>query len=300
MTVKVIYIAGEAYIGSTFLNAVLAAHPHIEGAGELYYWAAEDMAETRQCSCGAVRGVCPFWVTVKRLWFEKAGIRSRERYRSLQNRFENRIFILQLWLNKTITLTPEFKEYARLTETLFSALAEVSGRSIIADASKRPGRALALAYVQGMDIYYIHLIRGGLEFLASSLAHARKRKQTINFFKMPFGSSLHWVFTNLTTELVLYLSGQPSIKLRYEDFICDPTTALTAVGDTFEMDMQPVIDKVLGGQPIPFRHIGDGNQIRMAGPSPLRQNTSRTTNLPGWWRWAFWTLAGLVAKRYHY
>jgi hypothetical protein len=300
MTVKVIYIAGEAYIGSTFLNAVLAAHPHIEGVGELYYWAAEDLAEAHPCSCGAVRGVCSFWASVKRLWFEKAGIQDRERYRFLQNRFENRMFILQLWLNKAITLTPEFKEYAQLTETLFSAIAEVSGRSVIADASKRPGRALALAYIEGLDIHYIHLIRGGLEFLASSRAHAQERKQAVDFFKMPFGSSLHWAFTNLTTELVLHLSRQPSIKLRYEDFICDPAAALTAVGHTFEIEMQPAVGKVLGGQPIPFRHIGDGNQIRMAGPSSLRQNTSRTTNLPGWWRWAFWVLAGLVAKRYHY
>lgn len=64
---KIIYIASEPRAGSTFLQLLLATHPHVAGLGEIAQVirrvkAAQDQGDKLPpCSCGARQEDCPFW-----------------------------------------------------------------------------------------------------------------------------------------------------------------------------------------------------------------------------------------------
>ena len=64
---KIIYIASEPRAGSTFLQLLLATHPHVAGLGEIAQvirrakLAQNEGDKLPPCSCGARQENCPFW-----------------------------------------------------------------------------------------------------------------------------------------------------------------------------------------------------------------------------------------------
>jgi len=61
--VKIIYIAGYGFSGSTLLERMLAVHPQIIGCGEVHNF-LNDFHESEVCSCGLILTLCPYWKSV--------------------------------------------------------------------------------------------------------------------------------------------------------------------------------------------------------------------------------------------
>ena len=68
MGLKVIYVVGSSFSGSTVLAALLGQHPEVISAGELGNWTRRKKVQHIPCSCGLPWQDCPFWKDVQDRW----------------------------------------------------------------------------------------------------------------------------------------------------------------------------------------------------------------------------------------
>jgi hypothetical protein len=293
---------GSSFSGSTVLGALLGLHPDGICAGELGTWTQRTESQDLLCSCGVIRHDCSFWSQVEATWLGQ-NHPGWLRYRVIQHRFEQLRGVPFLNLQRLL-YREEFETYADVTRGLYQSLYKVSGKEIIFDISKRVGRAQALNRIAGLEVYYIHLVRDGRGYVVSSLKPKRKWAQTENPKKPSVGflvwTSLEWVFTNRLAEKIIADSHRPSLRLRYEDLAVDPATALDRISTAFAIDLSSVQDYLESGKLINFGHMGEGNRIRLTGPTALRLDESWKQALPLYAARLFWVLAGATSRRYGY
>ena len=303
MQPTVIYLMGTAYSGSTILGAILGGHPQIEDVGEVAYWTikATNLA-TRKCSCGQPVSECDFWADVRQKWLTKTGLPDECEYRRLQLKFEKNDVGQFVWRLRNAAKDREFQEYARLTRVLMETIMEVSGKPYILDTSKPPGRALALSKVEGIRVKYIHLVRGGLAFLVSSLKRNFEKWQVQGYDRASFvfQFSLKWLLINLAAEYVTLILKLPTAKVFYEQLIQNPAKILAEAGNTLDIDLYQIGEQMSAGALIDFHHCVDGSLIRHAGPTRLRLSPDANKPVPAQIRWIFTLTAGWLSKRYGY
>lgn len=303
MQPTIIYLIGTAYSGSTIVGAVFGQHPSVEDTGELAYWTIKTTdLNTRTCSCGQPVSDCEFWANVRRLWLANAGIQDAAAYRRLQLKYEQNDVAQFFWRLKNAENNPEFQEYARLTRTLLESIAEVSGKPYLMDTSKSPGRALALSKIAGIQVKYVHLIRGGTAFIVSSIRRKFKQWQSHGHTQASFvfQFSLKWLFINLAAELVARFTRLPTARIIYEQFMQDPAQVLTQAGNALGLDLRSTGEHAAAGVPIDFHHCVDGSKIRWNGPTPLRLSPDADKPAPAQIKRIFGLTAGWLAKRYGY
>jgi len=303
MKPTIIYLMGAAYSGSTILGAIFGEHSDIEDIGEISFWTIKTTElSARTCSCGKPVSDCEFWSKVRASWLAKCGEEAPTVYRALQLKYEHNDFSQFFWRLRGAANDPKFQEYARLTRAQIESIVEVSGKSYLMDTSKSPGRALALSKVEGIDLVYIHLVRGGLPFILSSLKRnfGRRKKKITNQPYLIFRFSLKWLFTNLGAELVARLAKRPTAKIFYERLMRDPESTLAKAGAALGIDLSEVASRVATGNPIDFRHCIDGSKIRWGGPTPLRLSPDSDKPMPAWTKLIFNFTAGWLSKIYGY
>ena len=300
-TPTVLYIAGQAYSGSTVLCALLGAHPEMEPVSELAKWTNRhhDRAQ-RRCACGRTVLECEFWSAVERGWLEmRTG--GLPRYAALQHQFER---ISSVWTHGLAGRPhpeSEFEDYARLTRGLLQVISDVSGRPIIVDSSKLPGRGLALLQAQGIRVYVVHLVRDGLQYLQSSLRRGKAisaggRWLTPRAFRL----GLDWATTNLAADFVMRKSGGQALRIRYEDLVARPIQSLRSIGTLVHVDTTVLEQLISDGRPVGYRHMATGAAYRYQEPRPLLDGNRPLTDIHRDARLAFQLGAAAASRRFGY
>lgn len=210
---RVIYIAGTSHSGSTLLDLMLNAHPAILSAGEVLKLNRQLAArESRkrsfaQCSCGAPTLLaCPFWSQVDKRTRATAGKPLAE-------------LDMQDYADKAGGEAPN--------ETVFKAMAEVSGKDFIVDSSKTPRRLAYLLTCKRLDVYPIHLVRDP--------------RGQINAVLRKHGGFLKHIFRyELVHEQIRRaLRSVPHSVVHYEDLVREPETTLRSVLRPLGLDFDP-------------------------------------------------------------
>jgi hypothetical protein len=193
-----------------------------------------------------------------------------------------------------------------LTLAFFESIGAVSGKPIIVDSSTVPVQAFALGMIPGVDLYLVHLVRDARGVLAS---HKKpfKRYTPAGFVWDHKGHPIwktvvRWTARNLEAELVCtQLGPKRTMRLRYEDFVADPKTALERIGSLIELDLTSVADAVSSGKPMHAGHNIGGNTTKESGTITLQPNTEewRTALSPREQRLS-WMLLGWLMRRYGY
>lgn len=149
---QVVYITGRGHSGSTLLALLISGHSRVISAGELKMLVHND-ARQRLCSCHRLEPEqCPFWSQVQAIVMDQLGLPLRQ---------------LEL------TDQGDAATFARHNAVLFTAIAAVSGCSVVVDSSKslpRLCRLLAMKAAPGtpaLQIKPIHLHRGPLGLMNS-------------------------------------------------------------------------------------------------------------------------------------
>lgn len=298
---KLVYIIGTSYSGSTLLGAYLGLQPDSFCAGELGSWTLRQGSEKLACSCGITRVDCPFWQEVKSKWL-KNGTIGWEDIRKIQSPIERfrRVSSIRIGSNPNARLD----EYSNLMRNLFNILSEVSGKQIVIDTSKRVGRAASLARVDDLDITYIHLVRDGRGFLASRLKRFEQGRQgltgTLISNNFIIRSSLEWIMINRTAERILSSSRRPFLRLRYEDLVLHPVESLERIGGLLGVGMDDVVSQMASDEPIPRGHIGGGNLNHLSGQIVFHLDESWKQTLPRSAQHLFWLFACQIAFKYGY
>ena len=161
--IKIVYLTGFWYSGATILGRILRSSAQAIYVGEIRDYWIKGIKRNGRCSCGERFNDCNFWKKVTKEYFDS--------FPSLNIEKVTRD-LLELEKTKSYPRLRKFikhkddehfqnllNNYLNHTEKLYAAIAKVSGKNIIIDSSRLPGRLLALSVSNKLDIYPVYMIR---------------------------------------------------------------------------------------------------------------------------------------------
>ncbi|EQD67451.1 sulfotransferase domain-containing protein, partial [mine drainage metagenome] len=245
---------------------------------------------------------CPFWSAV-RPRVEAGG--SLDRFAAEEHRFDRWPALPRWWLGHRRPSRSVLSYTAHL-EALVRGIAAESGRRVVIDSSKVLSRALAYdrLHAETFDVRFIHLVRDGRDVLASR-THRRARTAVDPAAVDPRLDAIRysalWTAANLLIVALLGRKPGRYLRLRYEDFVRDPATALNRIGAFLALDYAPVARRAEAREPIAIGHIVAGNRMRRDGVVALRRtaDSPRDRLRPSERRTYAW-IAGSVARVFGY
>lgn len=296
---RVIYIVGYGYSGSTLLDILLGNHPAVESVGELCNLHTYGWARNKRCACGKPGRDCLLWSRAMSRWQELSGSKGVEDYIRLQRKVES-------WINPFASFRPKeyrsnhlaLRRYIAQTTALFQAIAEISSKSCIVDSSKLPLRAKVLLQIPSLDLRIIHLVRD-LRGVLWSLLKRKKRNQPI--WPIVFRGVLGWNIANIQAERIRNsVSGEKWHLIRYEDLATHPQVVLQEIEPLAELSLSEIGKRFEDGETIRIGHIIAGNRIRKLSGLHLSADFAWKTHLPPTVRWVAELLGGPLMRRYGY
>jgi len=266
---KVIYIAGYGRSGSTMLDMSLHQHPDIFGAGEIAEMCKHVWVKNEYCACKEKIQACELWPSIMTDWKEKGG--DVERYLTLQKRIEPLLSIDRVGNTKAL------QEFNQMTTAMFNAIAAHTGKSIIVDSSKAPGRGLAHSMNEALDLRVIHNVRD-----ARAVANSMMKSMDIDVEKgiqkkiksrSPFRTAIRWwMYNDYVEALIKKVDVGHSVRVRYEDFATHSKTELQRIGDCIGLDLTGVGENIENQKPVIAGHQMAGSRIRMKGELVMRMD----------------------------
>lgn len=274
----VVYIAGYGRSGSTLVDIALSQRAGVFGAGELSTMLRHVWPNNEFCACGhPVRG-CPFWAPVMAEWL--AGGVDPAAFLAAQRAVEPLLSSARRPQGAALRL------FRTETARLFAIVARHAGCTAVVDSSKAPGRALALVGADGIDLRVVHLVRD-----PNAVAHSMRQTFAVDpaaGVQKPIAgrptafTALRWTAYNLFAERLARRLPEPGrfVRVRYEDFVADPSRELARIGAATGIDFAPVAASLAAGEPVRPCHQMAGSRVRMKGSLALAHDTAWQDALP--------------------
>jgi hypothetical protein len=257
--VKVLYIAGFERSGSTIVNRVLGQIDGFVAWGELRDIWQHGMIENRRCTCGAFFRDCPAWTKILNEAFGGIDqVNTQEMIRLLK---KARVSVLPHYFG---VVTDKFfkssvEEYLTSLESLYRAIQTTTNSKVIVDSTKASWYGYVLGMLSTIDLYVVHVIRDPRGVCHSLQQHKNKGDTACQWYN-PAHASLSWNLKNSAVEMLLNRFRGRYLRIRYEDFVRNPKTAVKLVldlvqeevtqlpfKDDFTVEME--IDHIFAGSP---------------------------------------------------
>lgn len=271
---QVVYIASSWRSGSTLLDQVLGTSPNAFGTGELKSLERfVDAGTGRQDDAGHTAATSPIWqpfatdmaayvppaATIKMRfdWWERA----------------------RIWLFGTVVEAPYRYCNEALYTTIQTQAAAATGKPVshIIDSSKSLYRIIELDERTDLSVFVIHVVRDIRGVVAS-------HKKTITKVST-WWAVRTWILTNAGIARYLRLRRDPStyLRIRYEEFVKDPTAHITAINAAtgLQVDVAHIVDAI-NREP---SHRFSGNNIRRNGFTGFYTNEGWRSTMPKWQQW---------------
>jgi hypothetical protein len=292
---KVLYVMGHGWSGSTVLGNVLGELDGFVHVGELRTIWDDGLLGEAVCGCGRLVRDCELWseVTSRALGRELAPEQVAGWHREA-SRVRHTVRLLRMERG-----TPSgwqlLDAYLPVAARLYSALSEATRSRVVVETSKRAGDAALLRLVPGVEASFVHLVRD-----PRAVAYSWRKRQAPGHGAV--ATARDWSAFNLLDEAIRRKAGpRRSLRVRYEDFVVRPRDTIEAVlgllGES--LTALPFEDEhtvVLGGN-----HTVLGNPVRFdAGRVELRDEEAWRTSLPAAERLAITTLTFPLLVRYGY
>jgi hypothetical protein len=267
----VLYIGGHGRSGSTILAQTLGQIPGFVNVGELWQVWYRGLRDNERCGCGQPFHSCEFWRAVGDEAFggwENVDVDKMVAFRPyLRRRRYVPHYALAAKTNvRSRKVNTLLEESGPVLERLYRAIQTVSGAGVIVDSSKLVSYAVLLSLLPFADLRVVHLVRDS-RAVAYSWQRSKQSPAVIGGRFMPRMSpaqaSRAWSIQNYPYG---FLSGLAYLsRLRYEDFVSDPTVfladALNRVG--FDDEADSLHDVVRGRQvSLYIDHTVSGNPGR--------------------------------------
>lgn len=293
--IKLIYVCGYGRSGTTLFDIYLGQDPEIFGAGEIATIARHVWVNDEYCACNRPVSHCPVWAEIVDRWKQGEGPDFLAEYRADQEYFEG------LGSAFRRLSGPRFDEFTRRTVKLLRLMAEVSGRPILLDSSKMPGRGFALAAMKQIDLHAVHVVRDGRGVAWSLMKpYARKVESGLQKEIVPKSwayTAVRWSLVNLVAEKLCRKLGRGrSIRVRYEDFAADPAAVVTRI---MAMVRPGSPTPVTAGEIVPGHQVA-GNRLRMQPSIRVRRDESWRREMPARQQRTFAFACAPLMLRYGY
>jgi Sulfotransferase family len=266
--IDIIYIAGAGRSGSTIIENRIATMLGVPAVGETVYLWHHGVVDDQRCGCGEPFSECPFWTAV----MQQGNLQDHSEV--LQRFWDDRLHGLRA-IPRILLLgrrDKTFTEIARAYAALFSALAAVSGSTMLIDSSKEPGFWLFLRLVPGIRVKTVHVVRDSRAVAFSWRRLVVKPElvtQRIEHMGLipSWKTAIKWNTVNLIFSVA---RGRPHrnsyASIRYEDFAANPDQALAEVLKKLDLN-SPVTTAsgVAGGSTLQrstLQHSVSGNPVR--------------------------------------
>lgn len=253
-TPTVLYVMGMGRSGSTILDVLLGNNPSTFSAGELTHVFRDVLDRDVECSCGLAASMCPVWSAAMAQcgWSRADAGRLAGVFHTMDwhARFP---WVALGWVGR-----PKKTEYADVNSRLFNALAAISGKSVIVDSSKYPGRAIALARAFPGKVRIVCIIRAPHSLLAAfSKPHQSEQRP-----KRPLAAASYYLYLLMCIRIVKLVMRDTVLLIRYEDLLNAPSAELQRIACWSGVDTSAAIGMIEANQQLDVGHIVTGNRLR--------------------------------------
>jgi hypothetical protein len=281
---RVLYLGGLGRSGTTLVERLLGELPGVVALGEIVHLWQRDIVDDERCGCGARFSACTFWKRVGARAFGGWENVDVARVRALQDAVERTRHIPRLAARSG--QSPEVREYAGFYARVYSAAAHVAGADVVVDSSKHSALAHVLRFADDVDLRVVHVVRDA-RGVAYSWTKTVARPESDGTDEMtrysPGRSALLWNAHNAAFGL-LARRGVPVQRIRYEEFLTDPRSALLRLADFAGITPGPDDLAFLrpGHADLKVGHSAAGNPMRFTvGRLALRRDDAWVRALPG-------------------
>ena len=214
---KVIYILGVSYSGSSLLSFLIGGHPEVTHLGELRAFYQKDPSFV-YCTCGTQSNDCPFW---KRYWeagfniFEDPPLRKRLMI-SLNTLLKNKV------RQNIINDSEDFKLLSMISTDLETP-------TYLLDNSKNLWRLSHLMKCKGIELEVIYIRRAFEPNVASFIKHKQGFLTGIFVYKLK-----HWLSKR-------FIQSNPSLRVHtisYESLCETPDQEMNKIGQFLRLNME--------------------------------------------------------------
>jgi hypothetical protein len=286
--VRVGFIAGTSWSGSTLLEQALAQVDGCVSLGELYWLWNRDWP-LMVCECGQEFRSCAFWRTVLDDAYGSRWevIRSQVAARGA-GLLRHSIGPTLAHSSSRLRPAAALVELGEMVQPVYRSVQHVSNASTILDASKCALWGLAISMADAIDLRVVHLVRHQMGFVSSD-----GRRRAVPYPpgatrppRPPVRSLITWMLLNIEAE---YLSRRvpASVCVLYEDLVLDPSAAARRVARLLGAD--PDLAALFVNDTLTVRRTGHaigGNPRRprlgqtvIASSTPSAELPSRTSEL---------------------
>lgn len=302
---RILYVEGFARSGSTILDNVVGQVDGFFSVGELRFVWDRNLRDDRVCGCGRPFSGCPVWTRILRRAYGDAPPDPARVLSWREAAMPLRATPLTLLPGAAERLRTRYRPYLETLRRLYTAVAEETGARVVVDSSKYPSYGYLLGLVPGLDVSVVHLVR---DPRAVAYSWTRRKMEVRAHGQIrPMGESAplrtarDWMLWMALCDVYGKASQRAPLRLRYEDFVGDPVTALAAI-------LQHVGES---GRPLPFlsghrvtlagNHTVGGNPGRLrAGPVDLRLDDEWMRALPARQRATVSAVCWPALRRYGY
>lgn len=306
--VHVLYIAGIGRSGSTLLCRTLGTIEGCLATGELMRIVGRGVESGDLCSCGRPVSDCDLWGRVLHVLEEHcphldyARLEATRKWATESSGFLPYLFVRA----KSDERARDLDDYRRFLTLLYRAVRDVTGARVIVDASKNLMFARLLTETPGLRVGVLHLVRDS-RGVAYSLMKKQPRpgtSQRREYFRQ-FGATLGsilWSTAQVATERLRHRTAA-YVRLRYEDFVADPSAAVERVlGETFPEALPDALAHVNGHAiDLGVDHLIASNPNRSRrGTIELREDLDWQSHMGAGRRWLVTGLTFPLLRRYGY
>ncbi len=305
---RVIYVTGCGASGSTLLGMMLGAHSEILSIGEVFRL-ARYYRDGLTCTCSEKVSDCELWAPVwSRLEWDKLidVDKDSERLfqRSAESKYEAEVvhpLAVRRWRDAFYKAFVSENLPTLQTEHLFSALNLETGKSIFVDTSKVLPRLWYLNRNPNIELTVVYLVRDGRAYI-NSLRRPRDFGRFPGFLRSIVACVASAVWANEWRQSHANVSAivdagelERVVRIRYEELVADPRSALTPLFDSLGLTYDDGIVEYFKGR---FHNIaGSPSRISLR---PLSLETSWVKSLTWWDYFVFRLIAGRRNVRFGY
>jgi Sulfotransferase family len=281
----VVYLSGFGRSGSTLVERMLGAATAWVNVGELVDLARSVAPADELCGCGEPFSRCPVWTRVGEAAFGGWTADVLDRLALVQRSAARQRHLPGL-LAARRPASGALLELQNGYAAIYRAVAEVTGSSVVVDASKGPALGAALAGAADVDLRMLNVVRDPRAVAWSWRRHVDRPHATSGagqMWRIPVHrSAAQWSALQLEVEAVAYAGRAPVARIRYEDLVEDPVRTLATATAKLDLPLGPVDLPGAGGEVVLQPSHGlSGNPGRFrSGTVPLRRDDRWVTEMP--------------------
>lgn len=272
--VRVVYIAGAGFSGSTLLEQALSQVDGCVSVGEPYRPLFEPYWPEMTCGCGELFRDCPFWQAVLDDAYGDAQAATRERLRVLgKGMVAHSVRSAFTHSSPPHSLRAAFREIGSLMEPMYRAVQARTGADVIVDASKAALWGLGILAAPGIELDVVHLVREPRGFaLSNSRPHDHWPPGTQTIPRGPIRSYANWDVSNLEAEY-LARRARRSKTVLYDTFARQPEATLASIVEMLGLHAK-------GAMPIEDGTLAVSRVAHTIGGNPSRPRLGTTKIAP--------------------